>query len=554
MSKGKIVFYLFHISYTPVPLLLCAALAATLGLRSAHAAEVSIAETLQQRATATDQPTFPLEQINQYTSIGKTPDRVTSVSQLSDVQPTDWAFIALESLIQRGCITGYRDRTFRGNQALTRYEFAASLNTCLSKVNELIAAGTTDAIDKEDLSTLQRLQEEFAAELATSRGRVDNLEAQITKLELQQFSTTAELEGEVIFAINAAGGTDKADGSGDGVDKNPTLSNRVRLNIEASFTGEDRLQARLQARNTRTFTDATGTDMARLGFEGNNNNEVDLSQVEYRFPLGQQVRVYLEALGGGLNDFTYDLNPLGDITDSGTGSISRFGQGNPIYRQGGSTGAGIIYRFAKGASLSVGYVADDTNAPEDGIGGGSYGALAQLTFRPSKGVGIGLTYVFSYNSLETGTGSERSNDPFDGETEKVTANSYGVELSSRISPAVILAGWIGFTQAGAEDLPNKPEASIVNYAVTLAFPDLGKEGNVGGIVIGQPPKVTNNDYKVRGEKYQDEDTSLHLEAFYVFQATENIAITPGMLVIINPEHNDNNDTVYVGTIRTTFSF
>ena len=57
---------------------------------------------------------------------------VTSVSQLSDVRPTDWAFPALQSLVERyGCIAGYPDRTFRGNQATSRYEFAAGLNACL---------------------------------------------------------------------------------------------------------------------------------------------------------------------------------------------------------------------------------------------------------------------------------------------------------------------------------------------------------------------------------------------------------------------------------------
>lgn len=51
---------------------------------------------------------------------------VTSVSQLSDVQPSDWAFQALRSLIERhGCIAGYSDRTYQGDRALTRYEFAA---------------------------------------------------------------------------------------------------------------------------------------------------------------------------------------------------------------------------------------------------------------------------------------------------------------------------------------------------------------------------------------------------------------------------------------------
>ncbi|TAF12554.1 MAG: S-layer homology domain-containing protein, partial [Nostocales cyanobacterium] len=55
--------------------------------------------------------------------------QVTSVSQFSDVQPTDWAFQALQSLVERyGCIAGYPNGTYRGNRALTRYEFAAGLN------------------------------------------------------------------------------------------------------------------------------------------------------------------------------------------------------------------------------------------------------------------------------------------------------------------------------------------------------------------------------------------------------------------------------------------
>lgn len=53
--------------------------------------------------------------------------QVTSVSQLKNVQPTDWAFQALQSLIERyGVITGYPDGTFRGNRTITRYEFAVA--------------------------------------------------------------------------------------------------------------------------------------------------------------------------------------------------------------------------------------------------------------------------------------------------------------------------------------------------------------------------------------------------------------------------------------------
>jgi hypothetical protein len=82
-------------------------------------------------------------------------NQVTSVSQLSDVQPTDWAFQALQSLVERyGCIAGYPDGTYRGNRALTRYEFAAGVNACLDRINELIEAGTRDLVTKEDLNIL----------------------------------------------------------------------------------------------------------------------------------------------------------------------------------------------------------------------------------------------------------------------------------------------------------------------------------------------------------------------------------------------------------------
>ncbi|BAZ85209.1 hypothetical protein NIES806_14090 [Dolichospermum compactum NIES-806] len=44
--------------------------------------------------------------------------QVTSVSQLSDVQPTDWAFSALQSLVERyGCVAGYPNG-YKGNLPL----------------------------------------------------------------------------------------------------------------------------------------------------------------------------------------------------------------------------------------------------------------------------------------------------------------------------------------------------------------------------------------------------------------------------------------------------
>ncbi len=187
--------------------------------------------------------------------------QVTSVSQLSDVQPTDWAFQALQSLVERyGCIAGYPNGTYRGNRAMTRYEFAAGLNACLAPVTFFISMAVANSATKEDLLALQRLQQEFQTELATLRGRVDALEARSAELEANQFSTTTKLQGEAIFAaIGATGGVPGSD------DPNIILTNRVRLNLNTSFTGKDLLITGLQAHNFLGGVDGSGSLQQELG-------------------------------------------------------------------------------------------------------------------------------------------------------------------------------------------------------------------------------------------------------------------------------------------------
>lgn len=191
--------------------------------------------------------------------------------------------------------------------------------------------------------------------------------------------------------------------------------------------------------------------------------------------------------------------------------------------------------------LALAYLRSDNN----------YGAIAQLILEPIDDIEFGLTYLRSYNNLDTGTGSELANDPFDDESDNITTTSYELEANIQVSSSFSIGGWVGLTKARATDLSGKPEATIFHYAVTLAFPDLGKEDSLAGVVIGQPPKVTSNEL---AKEYTDKDSSLHLEFFYRFQATENIAITPGLLVVPSPQQNENNDTIDIGTVRTTFEF
>jgi hypothetical protein len=259
--------------------------------------------------------------------------QVTSVSQLTDVRPTDWAFQALQSLVERyGCIVGYPDKTFRGNQALSRFEFAAGLNACLDKIQELIAAATADFVKKEDLEVVKKLQEEFAVELAALRGRVEALEVRTATLEKQQFSTTTRLNGDVWFNLTAAGAgrdvlAERSLANPNNVNAPPTRINgrpsRVLrdapqptfgfytfLTLNTSFTGKDQLVTQLVSGNgfspanqyvSAGYFNSWGTPfLDQTGVVG--AGSVAIRELSYTFPVGKKLRI---AVGPRLNYYKY---------------------------------------------------------------------------------------------------------------------------------------------------------------------------------------------------------------------------------------------------------
>ncbi|MGF1480292.1 MAG: iron uptake porin [Cyanophyceae cyanobacterium] len=523
-----------------------------------------------------------LQQIDQY-SEGMNEDgsmgQVTNVEQLRDVSPGDWAFEALRSLVERyGCIEGYPDQTYRGNRALTRYEFAAGLNSCLNAIERLIASSGT-GLAPEDLERLQRLAQEFEAELATLGARVDNLEGRVAFLEDNQFSTTTRLNAEAIFSLGAAFGGDRAtefdvevtppgtgDNDGDNVeitrtpiddddndlDSIVTLSDRIRLNLDSSFTGEDLLRIRLQARNIEDFD--TGTGMTTINYSGNDENDVEVSDLFYNFPVGERLQFTV-----ALNDVTFDdiADPLSPFfSSSGSGALSFAGSYNALVYPSADAGLIANFAFTDNISVDVGYLAGNANDPtsENGLFNGDYAASAQLNLGFGDALDFALTYTRTYQpqgevSLTEGLGSVLGDDPFFGESG-VTANRYGATASFQLGERLNLGGWFTYIDAEAQSgFREDDSADIFTAFATVALLDLGREGSVLGFTGGWLPKATD----VEGGP-DDEDNSFLVEAQYRFPINDNILITPGAYVVFNPEHDEDNDNIWVGLIRTTFSF
>ncbi|NJM45105.1 MAG: iron uptake porin [Alkalinema sp. RU_4_3] len=518
-----------------------------------------------------------LDQLTQYSREGQAAQgQVTSVSQLSDVKPTDWAFQALQSLVERyGCIAGYPDRTYRGNRALTRYEFAAGLNACLDRVNELIAAATSNLVKKEDLATLQKLQEQFAAELATLRGRVDALDSKVATLEKQQFSTTTKLAGEVQFAVSDEFSARGIDDRGN----NTVFQDRVRLSLNTSFTGKDLLVTRLAAGNGNRFQDfqsgaVNGGDISEGQMTVNTNagggNGVAVDWLAYYGNYGEKIKFYIPATGGLHYDYAPTAAGAMDAGDGGTGPLSLFAQRNPIYGIGGGSGIGANFDLGGGLTLSGGYLADNANSPNSTgankgglFGAGGSSTLAQIAYAPTNSpFQLALTYVsaFSRGAIFDGTtaigiGSPLANAQVDGFGNNLGLSSkttaLGASAAFKVSPQLVVNGFV--SRANVNFLgDNQGNQKIWTYGAGIALPDFGKQGNLLGIMVGAEP------YRAGGRSAANtrvgRSIPFHVEGFYKYQLNDKVSVTPGLIWVTNPGQNSSNEDALIGTVRTTFTF
>jgi len=445
-----------------------------------------------------------LEQISNYSGAPVQLAQVTSVSELSDVSPSDWAFTALQRLVEEyGCIEGFPNRTYRGNQAMTRYEFAAGLNACLDVIVQLIGTSFT----ADELSTIRRLQEEFQSELATLRGRVDALEADVAELEANQFSTTTKLRGEVTSHVNVP--FEQADD-----DEATTFEYRARLNFDTSFTGEDRLRLRLQA----------GTNGgAPTGFPGGfadsagGDNDITLNDVYYSFPVGDKLDIIVAGNSILTDDFVtstivpFDGPSVGDA-------------GGPLFydfEMEGDAGAGFSYALTDNIVIDAGYsVESDAAGDPDGqgiFGGGGQSYIGQISYLSDSLLNVGFAYLHG-----------------NPDRDEAPTNTFAGLLNLDFGRFMV-GGYGSF-----HDQEGSDEESF-SWQAGISIPDFFIEGSTLGVYGGQAPDF--------------DDEPFFIEGFYEVAVNEYLTITPAVLYAEDNDFNgdDVDDSLY-GVIRATFRF
>jgi hypothetical protein len=454
--------------------------------------------------------------------------QVTSITQFSDVRPTDWAYGALSKLVEQyGCVAGYPNGTFGGGQAMTRYEAAALLNACLDRVTEV-----TDE--------LKRLQAEFAQELAVLRGRVDAAEARIGQLEATQFSTTTKLRGEATFVLGGVPGYDTKAGTQNG---NTAFNYDVRLNFDTSFTGKDLLRTRLRSSNFSADPFGSSSSLFKLDKADNTQSDVGDNVVIDRLYYSFSALNNKATLTAGAKVRNTEMAWIPSAYKSEVLDFFAVAGAPGVYNKATGAGFGALWSQGKtGLVAGVNYVAQNGDNSDTGVFDetGALNTLAQIGYRGKNwGAAFGYRYgtegtrVRTYNGLNGASGTLVPGQTSNG----YAINAYWQPTQSGWVPSISASyGWN--TVSGTESAATDSQS----WFAGLQWSDVFAKGNSAGIAVGQAPT---------GEDLED---ATMLEIFYKYQVSDNISITPAIFYASDNQRLNDNASKWGGVIQTKFTF
>ena len=465
------------------------------------------------------------EDVNKYASAAQ----VTSITQFSDVQPTDWAYQALTNLVDRyGCVAGYPNGTYGGGQSMTRFEAAALLNACLDRVTEV-----TDE--------LERLLTEFRSELTVLKGRVDGLDNRVGNLEATQFSTTTKLKGEANFILGGVPGLETNKGADVG---NTAFNYDLRLNFDTSFTGKDLLRTRLRSGNFSSDPFGSSSSLFKLDKAESLADQVTIDRLYYQFPVTKSVTLTAGPLVRNTEMAWVPSAYKSEILD-----FFQLAGAPGVYNKATGAGFGAQWKQptqkGKGGFIAgLNYVAQDGDSTETGVfnSDGALNFLAQVGYRaPQWGAAVGYRYgtegsrVRTYNALGGGSGALVAGQ----ESNSIALSAYWQPSQSGFVPSISAGyGYNGVSGNGSVTGATDSDS----WYVGLQWSDAFVTGNSAGIAVGQPGNSENI----------SEDATM-LEVFYKFQVTDNISITPALFYVSNNQRFQN-ESAWGGVVQTKFTF
>ena len=260
-----------------------------------------------------------------------------AANPFADVTPQDWAYQAVAQLASQGVVNGYPDGTFKGQNNITRYEMAQMVAKAMVR---------QDRVDAEQNAIINRLANEFSAELNNLGVRVATLENKVGNFK---FTGDARLRYT---------GTEDA--------RKSKFDYRGRVKFEA--TVNDNTKAVVRLMGSKEF-----------GKAGNPNTAIDRVYVQHNFGKYATVAAGRQDLVVG-NGFAFDGAFEGVVATAGKDKLN------------GSVAYGYLQSGTYGADDKE--VSDLTREENHSF------TVYQLNYNPTAKVAVKGFYAAAHESAE----------------------------------------------------------------------------------------------------------------------------------------------------------
>ena len=332
-----------------------------------------------------------------------------AANPFSDVTPQDWAYQAVAQLAAQGVVNGYPDGTFQGQNNITRYEMAQMVAKALVR---------QDRVDAEQNAIINRLANEFSAELNNLGVRVATLENKVGNFK---FTGDARLKYT---------GNQK-------VVKTVSLDEKGKPKVEQSKKSNFDYRGRVQF--AATVNDNTKAVVRLVGskeFGAANSPKTEIDRVYVQHNFGKQLTATVGRhdlfVGGGL---TYD-----SVLEGATAVVGK-----------DRFNASVAYGYAPDMTLKLAYGVSEDN-PKNTVAKGSLFKNAQkdnaqlAVFQVNSKLGKDVKVGAFYTKVNAGTFGELANKTIFADVLKEAAvedkslDFYGFNANVKLGSKVAVDG------------------------------------------------------------------------------------------------------------------
>ena len=418
-----------------------------------------------------------------------------AANPFSDVTPQDWAYQAVAQLASQGIVNGYPDGTFQGQNNITRYEMAQMVAKAMTRQGQ---------VDAEQNAIINRLANEFSAELNNLGVRVSTLENKVGNFKFTGDARLRyrQLDGDVynvatVSKDDAKKVKDALETQGKKVEEAEKALTTAKEELAKATTDTDKKEkaTKVTEAEKTLATETMALEKAAMG-AFKNASVLDRSKFDYRARINFDATVNKDTKAGirvVAADKEFGSADSTNVTVDTAYVQHNFGKYATVTagRHDVAFGAGMTYDDTfDGVTATVG-----TDALNAGI---TYGYAAGLGFNAVKGMTSEVVTKGADKKETVMHPAQRFTASIMGEDGKASPELTVLQLNGKVGP-VNVGGFYTKVNGHQVDAMLEGQANVLGAFVGVPMEDRPTVGDSLDSYGFHADAMLGKDVKVEGE-------------------------------------------------------